>query len=58
MIVQHPSKNDPQFSERQLTRMEDALAALEEQADQEEIRFRPMHTIAQIGDHLLTREAA
>ena len=58
MIVQHPSKTDPQFTERQLDRMEHALTALEQQADQEEIRFRPMHTINQIGDHLLTREAA
>lgn len=58
MIVQHPSKTDPQFTERQLDRMEDALTALEQQADQEEIRFRPMHTINQIGDHLLAREAA
>lgn len=58
MIVQHPSKTDPQFTERQLDRMEEALAALEQQADQEEIRFRPMHTINQIGDHLLAKEAA
>ncbi|UPJ48504.1 hypothetical protein IVB30_36540 [Bradyrhizobium sp. 200] len=58
MIVQHPSKTDPQFSERQLDRMEEALAALEQQADQEEIRFRPMNTINQIGDHLLAKEAA
>lgn len=58
MIVQHPSKADPQFSERQIDRMEQALAALEQQADQEEIRFRPMNTIDQIGDHLLAKEAA
>lgn len=58
MIVQHPAKSDPQFSEKQLTRMEEALAALEQQADQEEIRFRPMNTIDQIGDHLLAKEAA
>lgn len=58
MIVQHPAKSDPQFSEKQLNRMEEALAALEQQADQEEIRFRPMNTIDQIGDHLLAKEAA
>jgi hypothetical protein len=58
MIVQHPSKTDPQFSEKQIDRMEQALAALEQQADQEEIRFRPMNTINQIGEHLLAREAA
>ena len=58
MIVQHPSKTDPQFSEKQIDRMEQALAALEQQAYQEEIRFRPMNTIDQIGDHLLSGEAA
>ncbi|ODM70507.1 hypothetical protein A6X20_07840 [Bradyrhizobium elkanii] len=58
MIVQHPSESDPQFSERQIDRMQQALVALEQQADQEEIRFRPMHTINQIGDHLLAKEAA
>lgn len=58
MIVQHPPKNDPQFSEKQIDRMEQALAALEQQADQEEIRFRAMNTINQIGDHLLAKEAA
>lgn len=58
MIVQHPSKTDPQFSERQLDRISEALASLEQQADQEEIRFRPMNTIDQIGEHLLAKEAA
>jgi hypothetical protein len=58
MIVQHPSKTDPQFSERQFERISEALASLEKQADQEEIRLRPMNTIDQIGDHLLAKEAA
>jgi hypothetical protein len=58
MIVQHPSKTDPQFSERQFDRMSEALVSLEQQADQEEIRFRPMNTIDQIGEHLLAKEAA
>ncbi|WP_166304369.1 hypothetical protein [Bradyrhizobium sp. 2S1] len=58
MIVQHPAKTDPQFSEKQIQRIEDALGALREQADQEEIGLRPMHTINEIGDHLLAKEAA
>jgi hypothetical protein len=58
MIVQYPSKTDPQFSERQFDRISEALVSLEQQADQEEIRFRPMNTIDQIGEHLLTKEAA
>jgi hypothetical protein len=58
MIVQHPAKTDPQYSEKQLDRMNEALALLEKQADQEEIRFRPLNTIGQIGEHLLLQEAA
>ena len=58
MIVQHPSLNDPQFSHKQLDTMGEALSQLEKQADQEEIRFRPMNSVPQIGDHLLQREAA
>jgi hypothetical protein len=58
MLVQHPTSSDPQFSPRQLERISDALRTLEEQADQELIRFRPMHTVQEIGEHLLEREAA
>jgi hypothetical protein len=58
MIVQHPSKNDPQFTEKQFDRITEALQSLEQQADQEEIRFRPLNTIDQIGEHLLQKEAA
>jgi hypothetical protein len=58
MIVQHPSKTDPQFSEKQFDRISEALVSLEQQADQEEIRFRSMNTIDQIGDHLLDKETA
>ncbi|MGY3584432.1 hypothetical protein ACVIGB_006510 [Bradyrhizobium sp. USDA 4341] len=58
MIVQHPAKNDPQFTERQSDRIQEALFALEQQADQEEIRLRPLNTVDQIGEHVLMKEAA
>lgn len=58
MLVQHPTSDDPQFSQRQYDRINDALKTLEAQADQEEIRFRPLPTIQQIGDHILQKEAA
>jgi NAD-dependent DNA ligase len=58
MIVQYPRKDDPQVTDRQFDRISEALAALEEQADQEEIRFRPLNTVDEIGDHLLEKEAA
>jgi hypothetical protein len=58
MIVQHPRWNDPQLSKRQADRISEALGALEMQADQEEIRLRALNTVEQIGEHILSQEAA
>lgn len=58
MILQTPQPNDPQFSTRQYANLNEALQALEEQADQEELRLRTMHSVPQIGDHVLLAEAA
>lgn len=58
MIVQHPPQNDPQLSQKQVDKIMDGLEELEKQADQEEIRFRPMTTVADIGNHLVKKEAA
>lgn len=58
MLVQHPPANDPQLNQRQVDKIYESVRELERQADQEEIRFRPMLSVAQIGDHLLQREAA
>jgi hypothetical protein len=38
--------------------MAESLSALEQQADQEEIRLLAMDSVVEIGDHLLTKEAA
>lgn len=58
MIVQYPPPDDPQITEKQSSRIADALGDLEKQADQEELRFRPMTTVGQIAQHLVQREAA
>lgn len=58
MIVQHPPMNDPQLSQTQVDRLGEALEALEAQADQEEIRLRPLNTVDEIGKHILLKEAA
>lgn len=58
MIVQVPLLGDPQITKRQAANISEALQALEEQADQEDLRFRPMNTVEAIGQHILTTEAA
>lgn len=58
MIVQHPPMNDPQLTLKQVDRLKAALEALELQADQEEIRLRPLNTVDEIGRHILEKEAA
>ncbi|GLH75413.1 hypothetical protein SSBR45G_03210 [Bradyrhizobium sp. SSBR45G] len=58
MLIQHPPFNDPQFTQKQLDTMGEALRQLEKQADQEEIRLRSMHSVSEIGEHLLQRDAA
>lgn len=58
MIVQHPKINDPQLSKKQVDRLREALDDLEKQADLEEIRLRALNTVEEIGEHILTKEAA
>jgi hypothetical protein len=57
LFVQHPLQSDPQFGPRQLGRIAESVETLSEQARQEEIQFSPLHTVEQIGDHVLQREA-
>ena len=56
MIVQHPSSDDPQITDRQATILHERLAALAEQSAREEIAFIPMTSISAIGDHVLHAE--
>lgn len=58
MIVQRPAKDDPQVSDSQQNRLDEALKELEEQADDKKLRLRPLETYQQIGDHVLKAEAA
>lgn len=58
MFIQHPPENDPQLTQSQVDKIFTSLTELERQADQEEIRLRPMTTVEQIGNHLLLSEAA
>lgn len=56
MLIQMPSPNDPQVSERQFEHLEVARKALETQADQEELRLEAYTTVAEIGRRVLTAE--
>ncbi|MCA0997956.1 hypothetical protein [Alloyangia pacifica] len=58
MILQRPAKDDPQVSDKQQSRLEEALKELEEQADDKQLRLRPLETYQKIGDHVLKAEAA
>lgn len=58
MIVQHQDQNDPQITEKQYDDVRSALADLEEQADRENIRLRPMNTVQQISRHIVELEVA
>lgn len=58
MLVLRPANDDPQMTEGQSERVNDALLELEYQADKEELRLRPFHSIAAMGDRLLEAEAA
>lgn len=58
MLVQRPANDDPQISQRQFDNLQAAIDDLEKQADTEEIRFRPLTTVQEIGEHILRAEAA
>jgi len=57
MIVQHPKRNDPQLTASQAERIDEALHALEEQARGKELCLRPLHSVEEIGEHILKMEA-
>lgn len=58
MIVQAPHKNDPQVSSRQHENIKEALGALEDQAEHEDLRLRALSTVDAIGNHVMNAEAA
>lgn len=58
MILQRPTKGDPQITEKQQEKLDEAFEALEYQADQEKLRLRALETVQEIGEHVLKSEAA
>lgn len=58
MLIQMPAENDPQVSERQYENLETARQALEEQADQEELRLEAFTSVSEIGQRILAVEKA
>ena len=59
MIVQSPRlRGSAGHGERQYANIVGGTTGLEAQADQEALRLRPLSTVAEIGEHILTAEAA
>jgi hypothetical protein len=56
MIVQYPSSEDPQITERQSAVLQEGLAALSEQSEREDIGFVALTSVPAIGDHVLQAE--
>lgn len=58
MMVHHLSKDDPQIGAKQYDNVRSSLAMLEEQADREDIRLRPVNSVQQITERIIQLEAA
>ena len=58
MLVQMPASDDPQVSEKQYENLSIARQALEEQADQEELRLEAFTSVAEIGQRVLAAESS
>jgi hypothetical protein len=58
MIIQHTPIDDPQLSKKQIVRLQEAIESLKGQAAQQDVIFKSMISGDQIGEHILSREAA
>ncbi len=56
MIIQRPSSDDPQVTEKQAEEIENAVIDLSSQAKQEELAFSSYTTVKQIGEYVLNAE--
>ncbi|KPH65792.1 hypothetical protein [Novosphingobium sp. ST904] len=57
MIIQMPSEDDPILTPRQHANLKEAHRSLEQQADQEELRLRPLPTVPAIGQRVIAGES-
>ncbi|GBQ24263.1 hypothetical protein AA0472_1362 [Acetobacter estunensis NRIC 0472] len=56
MLVFRPANDDPQMSEKQADRVNDAILELEIQAKKEELHLRPFDRISEMGNWLVNSE--
>ncbi|WP_162600045.1 hypothetical protein [Azospirillum sp. TSH58] len=56
LFVFRPSESDPNYTDKQLDNIAEALHELEKQADQEEIRIRPLSSVKVMAQHILMAE--
>lgn len=58
MIVQRPTKDDPQITKQQASVLEETIDGLSDQAHVEDIALHSMASVPEIGQHILSAEAA
>ena len=58
LMVHRPSADDPNYSEKQLENVDEALAELEHQADLEKIRLRSLTSVREMVEWVIRGETA
>ena len=56
LLVFRPANDDPNYTDKQLENVSEALEELKSQADQEDIRLRPLVSVKDIAKHILNAE--
>lgn len=57
ILIHLPQENDPSISKSSYSRIRDAVSALEEQADTEELRLETFTSVKGIGQRIVSKEA-
>ncbi|CAA6604291.1 conserved hypothetical protein [Rhodospirillaceae bacterium LM-1] len=58
LLVHRPANDDPGYNEKQLANVTEALQELEDQADKEELRLRPLYSVTEMAQRILLAESA
>lgn len=58
LLIHHVRDDDPQYSDRQIANVQEAVYELEAEADKKEIRCRPLRSADEIAEIIVEAEAA